>query len=209
MMTEVERQALGRLVEALNRFDGVKVSGQDYFNDRIYISFDYKPRQASVIEKVEFIDWLARILGSSDDYAAYVADIGMCWMGFKGVDIDGDNNPMNEPFFELETFPSDIESLTDVLRTAVDIGVAMPHTVIANHYPAEGTIPRGVRISIDKKVFTLYPYKCFAVPSFFVYWVATFARAIRAFKDFVSNPFTRHYPFPFHRHKSNTMNKSC
>jgi hypothetical protein len=101
MITEVKRQALGRLVETLNRFDGIKVFSQsdDDIDGKVYILFDYKPRQSSVIEKVEFIDRLARILGSSEDYAAYIVSIDMCWMGYKGVDIDGDNNPMNEPFF--------------------------------------------------------------------------------------------------------------
>jgi hypothetical protein len=197
MITETKRQAIGRLVETLNRFDGVKVDSQsdDDIDGKVYILFDYKPRQSSVREKVEFIDWLARILGSSEDYAAYIADIDMCWIGYKGVDIDGDNNPWNEPFFELRTFLSDIESLTDVLRTAVDMRETMPLTVFANQHPAEGTIPRGIRVSIDERVFAFCPYKFFVVPSFFVDWVATSTRAIKAFPDLISNLFTRCYHF--------------
>jgi hypothetical protein len=101
------------LSEMLSSIEGVKVFPykDSVFNGRLSIYFTYKQRQSPIEEKVRFIDWLARILGNSDEQAGYDTHIAMWWMGSKGVEGE------NEPFFTIDVLLPHIHKLLQILKT--------------------------------------------------------------------------------------------
>jgi hypothetical protein len=194
------QQSLERLAGVLTRYDGIRVSSKviDPDNEKVSIYFDYKERQLSVVEKVEFINQLARILGSSDDYSAYEASISMIWIGEKGV------GGMNEPFFELETFVWSMESLMDILNTALNMRVTPFPAFTANHPPENRNIS-SARCKIAEKVMSFF--EDIIARSILVSWVTALAKTTRTCKDRIFYLFAK--CFPFHRRKSNTINGEC
>jgi len=106
------------LTATLSRIDGVEVFPYEdtIADNKLSIYFTYKNGQSSVEEKAKFIDWLARILGSSNEEAGYDANIAMCWLGRKGI------KGVNTPFFTMEILLPHVEKLLNLLGTARDIG---------------------------------------------------------------------------------------
>jgi hypothetical protein len=117
------------LTATLSNIDGVEVFPYEdsINNDKLSIYFTYKKGQSSIEEKAKFIDWLARILGSSNEEAGYDANIAMWWIGSKGI------NGVNEPFFCIDVLLSHVEKLLNLLSTAKDIGPTFYLTWTANH----------------------------------------------------------------------------
>ncbi len=126
---EATNEAIQKLSETLSKLNGIRVFliSEGIVRGRLFIYFTYKERQSSVEQKVKFIDWLARILGNSEDYAAYLTSITMNWIGDKGV------NGENEPFFCMDTLIGEVESLTEVLITALNIRETIPSALRTNH----------------------------------------------------------------------------
>ena len=122
MQMTAENEATEKLSKTLSKFNGVRVlcKSDGTFDGKVAICFTYKEKQSSVEQKVKFIDWLARMLGNSEDYAAYSASITMNWIGNKGVDGE------NEPFFCIDTLIGETDSLTKVLIAALDIWETIP-----------------------------------------------------------------------------------
>ena len=116
---------IDRLSQALSRINGVKIDCQtdEPYDGKLCVFFTYKDNIATVEQQVRFIDKFARMLGNSEDYAAYAASIEMVWISDKGID------GMNKPFFVIETLPSEIESLTNVILSSINHGVAKPFTL--------------------------------------------------------------------------------
>jgi hypothetical protein len=201
MITETESQALERIVEILSRLNGVEIISRtdDDVDDKLYIFFTYKKGHSSVEEKAKFIDSLARILGRSDDYAAYSADIDMCWTGFKGID------GMNDPFYILRTSPFDVVSLADILNTDPEIRVAQSPALVTNNFPAHTRIARWIRVKANPMT-GIFSNWLTAKPVFMSFIVAL-AKTARFFKERIPYLLIRY--FSSHRYKSSEHKLEC
>lgn len=100
-----------QLLRVLNRFSEIKVSLSDKSEDgqRLIILLDFRPKVQTITTKAKFADRLAKMLGNAHDYDAFASNVGISWVGNKGV------NGENEPFIILEIPLDGIESVTDII----------------------------------------------------------------------------------------------
>jgi hypothetical protein len=167
------------LTEALSKIDGVEVFPykDTIINGKLSIYFTYRRGQSSIEQKAEFIDWLARILGSSGEVAGYDANIAMCWIGRKGI------AGVNEPFFCIDVLLPHVENLLNLLSTAKDIGPTFHLAFRANHHERAKT-------SIVKHAGI---YRNWVLAFRFVVWPPTLALVLTFLKRiplFLCKPFS-------------------
>jgi hypothetical protein len=168
---------LFRLTEALSKIDGVKVfpcGGVD--EGKLSLYFTYKQGYSSIEEKVRFIDWLARILGNSDDEAGYDTHVAMWWTGNKGV------NGENEPFFTIDVLLRHVEAFLNILTTNIghDTGEAHSFTLRANCHNKASSIVKTASIPFNRIWATKVKF-CM------VFAVGTLALVARSFKSRIAS----------------------
>jgi hypothetical protein len=136
------------LTATLSNIDGVEVFPykDTIDNGKLSIYFTYKKGQSSIEEKAKFIDWLARILGNSNDVAGYDTHVAMWWMGNKGI------NGENDPFFTIDVLLPHVEALLNILSANIghDIGRTLPFTLATNRYDRTTRIVEMTSISFNR-----------------------------------------------------------
>lgn len=191
-MGQVFADRVKALSRTLSRIDGIEVfcEGDEPFNEKLSVYFTYKEHTASIEEQVKFIDWFARLLGDSSDYAAYSAIVSMVWMGDKGM------RGNNKPFFVVDTYVLEVESLTKVINAWLDDGVTVPSAIATNHPPKSRNIPTA-RCKIAEIIMSFF--ENIITLSVFMSWVTALAKAKRFFKECISYMFAG----AFYSHKHN------
>lgn len=107
-----QRQSLERIRGILSRFNNITVFdyGDEANEGKASVYFDYGRGVATIGQKANFVDKLAKALGGAGDYATYITDIELVWQGDKGIDGN------NEPFIVMEIPINEIGSIADFLQ---------------------------------------------------------------------------------------------
>ena len=154
--------------------DGVEVLPTNYavINGKVSIYFTYKRGQSSIEEKAKFIDWLARILGNSDEEAGYDTDVAMWWTGNKGI------NGENEPFFTIDVLPRHVEAFLNILVANIghDVGETPSLTLRTNCHNKTSSVVKTASIPFNHIWATKVKFCT-------VFAVGTLALVARSFKS--------------------------